>query len=308
MKLLNYILLVVLSLASLATHAAGCTNNINTQNFYLNYNAITVQRDVPAGTVVATQTGTYQVNITCPDSTNTYHEVMYNTSLGSSLYDIGITGYGVRVSENDSAGNFHHYFPLDFALGSYSATYMYKAEIVRTSGTAVSGTIRTGKIADLSMLNQFYIANWNISGGTITTLACSINSGPLTFPIGNIPTVNFGSTVGTIPTNAQVTQNLGLTCDAGANINVSLSGTQNPDVADTSVLSLSGQGGAGVAKGVGVQILYNNVPLQLNNKVTLKQSSGGVETFPLVARYYQTKTTVAPGTANATATLNITYQ
>ncbi|WP_256937857.1 hypothetical protein, partial [Enterobacter chuandaensis] len=30
--------------------------------------------------------------------------------------------------------------------------------------------------------------------------------------------------------------------------------------------------------------------------------------FPLTARYYQTQTTVEPGTANASATLNLTYQ
>ncbi|MEM5022917.1 fimbrial protein [Enterobacter roggenkampii] len=308
MKILNYILMAVLSLISVASYAAGCTNNIAVQNFNLNFSGITVQRDVPAGTVVATQTGIYQINITCPDSNNTYHEVMYNTSLGSSLYDIGVPGYGVRLSENDSGGGFHHYFPLDFALGTYGATYMYKAEIVRASGTAVSGTIRTGKFADLSMLNQFYIANWYISGGAITTLACSLSSGSLNFPIGNIPATSFGSTVGTTPANAQVTQTLGLTCDPGANINISLSGQQNPDVANTSVLALSGQGGPGVAQGVGVQILYGGTPLNLNNTVFLQQSGGGLASFPIVARYYQTKSVVLPGTANTTATLNITYQ
>ncbi|MCL6720425.1 fimbrial protein [Klebsiella sp. T2.Ur] len=104
------------------------------------------------------------------------------------------------------------------------------------------------------------------------------------------------------------TQNLGLNCDVGANINVSLSGTQNPDISDSSVLALTGQGGAGVAKGVGVQIVYNGAPLMLNNRIVLKTSSGGQETFPLTARYYQTRTTVSTGTANASATLNLTYQ
>ena len=105
------------------------------------------------------------------------------------------------------------------------------------------------------------------------------------------------------------TQNLGLNCDPGANINVELAGTQNPDApADASVLALTGQGGPETAGGVGVQIVYNDVPLQLNNRIVLKKSAGGQETFPLVARYYQTKSQVKPGSANATATLNITYQ
>ncbi|RTN27467.1 fimbrial protein [Enterobacter quasimori] len=274
----------------------------------MNFNTITAQRDVMPGTAVATQTGTYNVNFTCTDSSNTYQEAVNGSSLGDSLYDIGVSGYGLRISENDTGGGFHHYFPMGFNLGSYSASYMYKIELVRTSGTAASGALRTGQVANVSVVNQFFVATWNITGGNINTLACSLKTGTLTFPIGNIPVANFGSAVGTTPVIAQASQDLGLTCDPGANINISLSGPQNPDVSDSSVLALSGQGGNGVAKGIGVQLLYNSVPLNLNGKVFLKQSVGGNESFHIVARYYQTKSAVSPGTANATATLNITYQ
>ncbi|MCK6872374.1 fimbrial protein [Enterobacter roggenkampii] len=307
MNLLKYFLLLILTLIS-SESFAGCANNIAVQNFNLNFNTITAQRDVAPGTVVASQSGIYNVNISCTDTTNVYQEAMNGTSLGNSLYDIGVSGYGVRVSENDTGGGFHHYFPIGFALGNYNASYMYKVELVRTTGSAASGTLRSGQVANVSISNQFLIATWNITGGSITTLACSLNTAALSFPIGNIPVAGFGSTVGTTPANAQVSQNLGLTCDSGANINISLSGQQNPDVTNTSVLALSGQGSNGVAQGVGVQILYGGVPLNLNNNILLKQSPGGVESFPLVARYYQTKPTVNPGTANATATLNITYQ
>lgn len=148
----------------------------------------------------------------------------------------------------------------------------------------------------------------NFASGTITQVACSIRTPNLTFPIGDVLASYFGSTVGTIPSGAQNTQYLGLDCDAGANINVTLQGTQNPDVSTTSVLALTGQGNADVARGVGVQLLYNGAPLVLNNRIVLKQSAGGQETFPLTARYYQTKTSVSTGKANASATLDLTYQ
>ncbi|MDU2881574.1 MAG: spore coat protein U domain-containing protein, partial [Enterobacter sp.] len=273
MNAFKYFLLLLLTLISVESFAS-CTNNIATQNFNLNFNTITAQRDVAPGTVVAAQSGIYNVNYSCTDSSNTYQEAMNGTSLGNSLYDIGVSGYGVRVSENDSGGGFHHYFPMSFTIGSYSASYMYKVELVRTTDPAVSGTLRSGQIANVSITNQFFVATWNITGGSITTLACSLSSGSLSFPIGNIPATSFGSTVGTTPSNAQVTQTLGLTCNPGANINISLSGQQNPDVANTSVLALSGQGGPGVAKGVGVQILYGGAPLNLNNTVFLQQSGG----------------------------------
>ncbi|MCD9160337.1 fimbrial protein, partial [Escherichia coli] len=103
-------------------------------------------------------------------------------------------------------------------------------------------------------------------------------------------------------------QNLGLTCAAGTNITVSLSGIQNPDSANTSVMALTGQGNAGTAKGVGVQLIYNGVPLVMNSRLFLRQSAGGQETLPLTARYYQTLNRVESGSANASATLNLTYQ
>ncbi|MDU7775121.1 MAG: fimbrial protein, partial [Citrobacter sp.] len=93
-----------------------------------------------------------------------------------------------------------------------------------------------------------------------------------------------------------------------ANINVTLTGTQNPDTTDDSVLELSNQGDDKVAAGIGVQLLYNDTPLELNKMLNLKRSAGGQEPFPITARYIQTKDKVRAGQANATATLNLTYQ
>jgi type 1 fimbria pilin len=144
-------------------------------------------------------------------------------------------------------------------------------------------------------------------GGYVSQVACSITTPNLTFPIGDVLNSEFGTTVGYIPAKTS-TQNLGLDCDRNANINVTLNGTQNPDVSDASVLALNNQGGSNTAQGVGVQLLYDGNPLVINSKLTLKQSSGGKETFPITARYYQTKNTVTVGEASTSATLTLTYQ
>lgn len=78
-----------------------------------------------------------------------------------------------------------------------------------------------------------------------------MNTAQLTFPIGDIPASAFGTVVGTTPAGAQNTQNLGLTCAAGTNITVSLSGIQNPDSANTSVMALTGQEMPALQKGWG---------------------------------------------------------
>ncbi|EOF9296827.1 fimbrial protein [Enterobacter bugandensis] len=215
--------------------------------------------------------------VAAPSSTS------WATPIAFSLNNIGYyTGLGAAVR---------------FVKYSDTASGLIQGKSIAKGTAGVSGTWGNGSnVINLS------------STLTINTVQCAITTPNLVFPIGDIPASAFGSSVGTTPSSAQNTQNLGLNCDAGANINVSLQGTQNPDVSTTSVLALSGQGNADVAKGVGIQLLYNGAPLVLNNRIVLKQSAGGQETFPITARYYQTKTAVTTGKANASATLDLTYQ
>lgn len=181
-------------------------------------------------------------------------------------------------------------------------------ELIKT-GPITSGYISSGLLARVYGDGDYVTAaSYNINGPLINSVACSITTPNLTFPIGDIMVSKFGTAIGTIPSGGQNTQNLGLNCDYNANINVSLSGTQNPDVGTTSVLALTNQGDADVATGVGVQILYNGTVLSRNSNIVLKRSNGGQEMLPITARYYQTKTAVTTGKANATATLNLTYQ
>lgn len=201
--------------------------------------------------------------------------------------------------------------PASFYYNSVAQSWSFGERYVTLIkvGEITSGRINSGLLSRIyGDGDRVTAVGYNIPSFAVTQVACSITTPNLTFPIGNVLSANFGSAIGTIPSGAQNTQNLGLSCDAGANINVMLQGTQNPDVGSTSVLALTGQGNADVAKGVGVQLLYNGTPLVLNNRIVLKQSAGGQETFPITARYYQTKTSVSTGKANASATLDLTYQ
>ncbi|GAB5071968.1 hypothetical protein SedNR2807_21540 [Citrobacter sedlakii] len=153
------------------------------------------------------------------------------------------------------------------------------------------------------------IQKFNLTAAAnIVQTTCTVTTTTLTFPMGNIMANEFQGK-GTTSEN-EVTANLGLECDPSANVNITLTGTQNPDSTETSILALSGQGTAdsGVADGIGVQLLYDNTLLKLNNKLTLKKSAGGAESFPISARYIQTKDLVKPGKADATAVLSLTYQ
>lgn len=168
----------------------------------------------------------------------------------------------------------------------------------------------SGKIGALVVNNLYPPIVWGTEipiyiTGNITALACSLNSTSISVPLGNFSNTQFTG-VGT--TLGDKSFNVGLTCDKDAKINASLDGTQNADISKTSVLALTNAGQSGTATGVGVQLLYGGVPLEINKNILLKTSDGGLETLPFTARYYQTKTAVGGGLANTSATLNITYQ
>lgn len=299
---------------------ADCSYDAN-ENYSKAFNNIIVQRDASVGTEIASVAmgnGAY----TRSDGTCKTNVVMtYNGPKPTSLenvFETNIPGVGISLSFSDNAGNYYASIsPGTIAHGGkiyeLGAWYTYDAVIhLIKTGPITSGSLMAEEVGHVLLTSTngtlYDSQKFNLAGGTVTQVACAITTPQLTFNIGNLLADKVGTEVGTVPEDSKVTQNLGLECDAEANINVSLSGTQNPDVTTESVLALTGQGSEGTAKGVGVQLLYNNTPLELNKRIVLKKSTGGQEAFPLVARYYQTQTTVMPGKANASATLNITYQ
>lgn len=315
-KKIGFILFFILGIlqANIAIAGCGFYAGSSYQTKYFNFGNVIVQRDSSIGTVVASNnTGAWLGGNSlfgCTTPWTVRWELSRFTTLSSinGVYNTNIPGIGLRLSSSANGT----VFPYDLAAGANiyaSISGGILAELVKTSpGSVGGGSITGGVVAKTSIVGVMYGGEVDMGTNTIIPVACSIMTPNLTFPIGNILASTFGSSIGTTPSGAQNTQSLGLNCDAQANINVSLSGTQNPDVGTTSVLALIGQGNPGVAKGVGVQIVYNGTPLSLNSRVVLKRSAGGQETLPLVARYYQTKTAVATGTANASATLNLTYQ
>ncbi|WP_024554434.1 fimbrial protein [Franconibacter helveticus 513] len=282
----------------------------------LNFGKVIVQRDTPVGAVLAQADAGFPAGIkllSCDTAGSSHYLMTYGAAIPGydKTYATNLAGIGIKMWDSGGAYVTSPASTLNWTgnTGVYSGR-TYTAQLIKVGGVT-SGALNAGQIfyaypeQDTSAV---YSEIFMSGTSSIEQVACTLKTPSLNFPIGDILASQFGTTVGTIPAGGQNTQNLGLDCDAEANINVSLSGTQNPDVTTDSVLALTGQGNSDVAKGVGVQLLYNNTPLKLNNNIVLKKSTGGQETFPIVARYYQTKTSVTTGKANASATLNLTYQ
>ncbi len=273
---------------------------------------ILVQRNAPIGSEIARAriSGYAKLEVDAPvqptscNGAYTFNYLSATPSPINGVFNTNLEGVGIRTSIP----------PGNFMLPSQGAAYIYNLGyydimLVKT-GEITPGYLTPGVIMQGWFVTpDNYFMQISMDANTlVTVLACSLSSQTLNFNLGDINASEFANQVGFIPPRSD-SQNLGLNCDANANINVELVGIQNPDATgDTSVLALNGQGTPGAADGVGIQVLYNNTPLQLNSRIVLKRSAGGQETFPLVARYYQTKSVVKPGSASTTATLNITYQ
>ncbi|WP_025123486.1 MULTISPECIES: fimbrial protein [unclassified Serratia (in: enterobacteria)] len=296
----------------------------------INTSSLIVQRDVAVGSRLAVQdfTSANYPLFNCGTTTGTLYfgvkaTTTYSTTLnGVRVYKTDLPGIGVQLGGLTKAGLIGGWVGKGNTIdGNVNQTSVesYVGPISTVYGGAVVAFYKIGEVSS-GTLNQTVgklimgdgkASGWaseinvSISGLSVTALACSLTTPTVAAPLGNIYATEFtgvGSTAGNNDFQ------LGLNCAAGTKVNVTMNGTQNADTANTSVLALTGAGSAGVAKGVGAQILYNNAPLNIGSKLALKTSAGGIETFPFKARYYQTLSNVSAGSANATATLDITYQ
>ncbi|EGT0645522.1 fimbrial protein [Citrobacter braakii] len=228
------------------------------------------------------------------------------------IYNTGIPGVGIKV--------YYTAFTQDtFDNPPRTGTMGQGAIPVDGSGLGQGVTVelyKTGPIKSKNIDSGLYfqktydnleVVRGSIVAGQVIQLACSLNSSTITVPL---PDALGSAFTGRGTTKGDTAFTINLNCDAGTRINASLSGTQSAETSNDSILALSGAGTSGVASGIGIQLLYDNTPLKLNNNILLKTSAGGQEFPPgaFTARYFQTKDNVTVGSANATATLNITYQ
>lgn len=317
-------LFCLLILSTSTSWALTCTLNNGVESRSLNFasGTIVVPMDTPHGKVVATAiTGPWEGGSDLWGCTTAWYndwvmQLFTTKSEIDGVYKTNISGIGIRVTDvtNNAVATSHKSMGANQYLTLQNDGL--KAELVRIdgelgTGTLSSGLLLNGQIPGYSGSGGSNVAQVHIySSINIYTASCTADTSGLSFPIGNIPKNSFGTSVGYVPPAAKYTQNLSINCDGVANATMELQATQNPDASsNNTVIALDGQGGAGVSTGVGVQMLYNGqTPLQINTPLSIKSLTSGTQLLPLVAQYYQTKSTVTAGSANATFTLNVTYQ
>lgn len=280
---------------------------------YISFGNVSVQRDAPVGSIIATATtGAYNGGNTiagCDTSWTFRWELSKWSTLssqGNKVYNTNVSGVGLRMTAVVS-GNV---LPYDATLKANNYATIpgdgIKAELIKT-GDITGGTLDTGVLARASVINQFYIANVTLNGtNTITSESCSVTTNPVNVPLGDHDKSEFnGPGTGT----AWQTFNINLSCVQGARINVRIDATADSDAGVPGVIKLDSD--PVNASGVGVQLWYRyeDSPVQFGQERYYYTSpSGGNEYVQLQARYYQTTQSITAGKANATATFTLTYK
>ncbi|EAY7627539.1 type 1 fimbrial protein [Salmonella enterica] len=215
---------------------------------------------------------------------------------------------------------------MDGCSRDYKVGFLYEPGTATFQSPLARVSFRDSATEDSGgdILTHLYLGNTQL---IMKAMGCRVETPAITVDLGS---VNLGSFANS-QTAGTGEQDILLTCEQGTAISASLSAQpasgNNPD---NSVIQLSNASAPTSATGVGVQLGiqapdagFFTDSLPINQKIDLfthaittnadgsQTVSGGTmnmsTTLKISARYYKTAATVTAGQANATATLNLTY-
>lgn len=306
---------------------------------------LVVPRDAAVGTVLlnvgiaANSTGLITCSVS-PQTTGYGVESMYTTQTTTSIanvYATNVPGIGIKViGKNNQSGavpnppSVYRFLTAVGAAAEYTIDNSWGYQLIKT-GPVTAGTLSFSGAVAASWISSSPTsvtgAGWVISPILVNSLYIN-GSTNVVIPTCTTPNVNvamptiYKSALKGVGTSAGTTSfNIALNnCPAGMNsiqyeINPATTVVSSADA----VVALDG---TSTASGVGVQLLDNDSnPLtaakgfqsmatlgSAPGSGTYNPSTGGNYTIPLKARYYQTATTVSPGSVNTEMTFTMTYQ
>ncbi|HCT7898523.1 TPA: fimbrial protein [Enterobacter cloacae] len=299
---------------------------------------ITLSRDLPVGAVIGSQiiTPTFKA-FSCNDS---QVGAISNQSFGIKaigtfdsmingvrVYKTNVDGIGYSVSGKTAncasgnvavTGNNTIRGDINTALlcqntagiintdlsGSIAVTF-YKTAMETGSGIISAKMVGSLILLTNSLLWQSPEAAVNINSFSVTTPACKLTTVSTPVNMKEVDKNAFngkGTTPGEVNTQSF---SLPMSCNAGTSVSIKLEG----NIYDATKGVINTTSGNNAATGVGIQLLYNNLPMMLGSDVAVGTSNtGGSFSIPLKARYYQTGERITPGTANGVLSFTMTYR
>lgn len=308
------VLLFTSGYSGITLGACYFTSGSSEQRWNFTLPNITVQRDAPAGTVLAEQRLPQRptsLSVGCT-STSSYlnGEFRFNTvsAYGNGVYNTNVMGIGIRISSYSYDSDRPGHLPYSGNISPPATIWLgnsVRVQLVKT----VSNDVGTGVIAAGTASRSYigspklYYETISINRITVNRAACTVTTTSIPVSLGNKTSADFAG-VGSTTTDVPFT--IPLNCIAGTRVNVTLEGSLDPSAAP-GVLALSPSSTDAVANGVGVQVLYKSTPVTFGKIINIGAVSGGNYGIAFIGRYYQTADKMTGGLANATATFTMTY-
>lgn len=319
-------------IASAPAHAAlQCTI---TGSAAISFGTLTVPRDAPVGAVIGPlQSSTVSVN--CPSNPGTVAPfnngwyMQYFPQLTSSavagVWNTGIAGIGIKVVDVTYGNKTMSALPVsrwdDFGApitttAAFKGSFTFTYQLVKTAAQVTTGgALNIPQIFTLVSHNvpanvtSPALVTISVNNTSIVATTCTV-----TTPSVNVtlPTVNASalSPVGTTVGNTNLS--IGLSCQAGANVYVTLTDATNPGNTSSNLTLASGSTATGVKLRMlnsgGSPVSYGpDSAVAGNPNQWLIGASASTTRIPLTAQYISTGT-VGPGTVKGLATFTMSYQ
>lgn len=256
----------------------------------------------------------------CTNGGSIQHQYLQGSPVAAvaDTYSTNVQGIGIRIKYYEGDGPYAQtfYYPnTGTVIGQRDierrSTSYYEVAFIKTEPITGTGAITSGKVAAYSdnYYNDLGVIFVPANGVTVVTPTCEIDTGSrnILVQLGKVPAKNFsgvGSTAGTRPFNIQ------LNCTAGAAaanmVYLRMDATLDPS-GQQGVLQLTQ--GAGVATGVGIQVLdRSGVAVKFGEDALVGPSKQGDYVLPYTARYLQTAPDITAGPANGVATFVVNYK
>lgn len=262
----------------------------------------------------------YPQQVPSPSNTN-ITVLTYATSVAGIGLQLtispGMSGYD--VSPGDQQPNAYMVGDVPAPSGNLTVTYTAQLVVINNNG----GQVGYGTIQGTTLLNYYWYvrgcqsvsggcngaqisaslnSTLSLNGGAVVALpTCTIDAGSQNKSVA-LPAITTTTMNGKGNTTGLTAFAIGLTCQSGANLSVTLTSSQSTSTAGV-------MNSTGSATGVGVRLLdQNQQPIQWNTAQAIGSVSGGSMSLPYYAQYYQTGNTVGIGKVSAQATITVAYQ
>ncbi|QNB10749.1 type 1 fimbrial protein [Paraburkholderia tropica] len=293
--------------------------------FAFSFNFPAFDPTVADGTTLATSTvaASAAIEVDCTTGGNNTYFGTAGTGAQASVgqygeYATGIPGIGVILSF--ASGQ----FPITRSF-SYQVNFVYRPTLTATlikTGDITAGGMLTGEFGQwwISQTTGSPLFAFSLRyNGALSVIpkvpTCTVSTKSVS---GNLGPVSSGAFAGAGSTAGAASANVQLSCSGGVTGSTTkLYATMTDATAPanrTNQLSLTP---TSTAKGVKVQLSYNGQVLAYGadsavagnaNQFFVSAAQNGTVTIPIVAKYVATGDPIVAGTANATATMTMSYQ